>query len=157
MRFDFRFARSSDATAVWALRTQAIRLKCSSHYPADVIESWAAAEMPSTFGALIENEHFVVAEQGGRIVGYAGLKPAEQEIEAIFVSPDFSGQGLGALLLERAEKQARGLRFKTVKLHASLNAVRFYQRAGYSEMGRGWHSSRSGLEIACVHMEKNFD
>lgn len=105
MRFEFRFARSSDAAAVWALRTQAIRLKCSSHYPADVIESWATAEMPSTFGALIENEHFVVAEQDGRIVGYAGLKPTEQEIEAIFVSPDFSGQGLGALLLQRAEKQ----------------------------------------------------
>lgn len=156
MQFEFRFAKSSDAAAVWALRANAIRLKCSSHYPADVIETWAAAKMPSTFGALIENEHFVVVEQGGRIVGYAGLNPTEQEIEAIFVSPDFSGQGLGALLLERAEKQARDLRFGTVKLKASLNAVNFYQRAGYSEVGRGWHSSMSGLEIACVHMEKHF-
>lgn len=156
MQFEFRFARASDAAVVWAVRTQAIRIKCSSHYPADVIESWAAAAMPSTFGALLENEYFFVAKQGGRIVGYAGLKSAEQEIDAVFVSPDMNGKGLGTLLLERTEMQARVLQFRTVKLHASLNAVNFYHRAGYREVGRGWHSTRSGLEIACVHMEKNF-
>jgi N-acetylglutamate synthase-like GNAT family acetyltransferase len=120
----------------------------------DVIESWAAAAMPSTFGALLESERFIVAEYGGRIVGYAGLKSADQEIDAVFVSPEMNRQGLGALLLERAETQATDLGFSTVKLHASLNSVGFYHLAGYSEVRRGWHSTRSGVQIACVHMEK---
>ena len=155
--FTFRHARSSDAPLVWAVRTDAIRSTCSSHYPKEIIDSWSTTAMPDTFGSVLEKEQFVVAELNGEIVGFAGLKTEAREVDAVFVSPSISGTGLGWQLLKQVETQARKLGFKTITLHASLNAVLFYLRSGYSEVGKGFHSSKSGLQIACVHMEKQLD
>lgn len=153
----FRSARIADADAVWAVRTEAIVRGCSSHYPKNIIDSWSAAAMPEGYGAMLQREGFILAMEGYRVVGFAGLKAAAREVNAVFVHPEVAGQGLGAQLLERVESQARSLGLRAVMLHASLNALAFYGRYGYVELGRGFHSTRSGLQIACIHMEKQLD
>ncbi len=150
----FRNAQSSDAASAWALRTEAIRSNCASHYSKEIVDSWSAMPMPTAFGEVLEKEQYVVAEIDGCIVGFAGLKAEAKEVDAVFVTPALVRTGLGKQLLERVESQARQLGFKAVALHASLNSVPFYLRSGYSEIAKGFHSTRSGLSIACVHMEK---
>ncbi len=156
-RIDFRSARRADADAAWIVRTQAILSGCSSHYPQPLIEAWCAAAMPEDYGAMLEREGFVLAINGGRVLGFAGLKAAAQEVDAVFVHPEAAGRGLGAQLLAHVEAQARQLGFGAVTLHASLNAVAFYAQNRYEQTGKGHHLTRSGLQIACVHMLKRLD
>jgi N-acetylglutamate synthase-like GNAT family acetyltransferase len=110
--------------------------------------------MPASFPSFIEAEPFYVAELKSQIVGFAGLKRATSEVDALFVSPVAAGAGLGKALLKHMEEVARELLLTKLTLNASLNSVSFYKAGGYSEGSRGMHATTSGLQIACVHMEK---
>lgn len=149
-----RRARASDGVPVWAVRTQAIRTGCRGHYAADLLEEWTSTPMPPSFGARIAQENFIVAESAAGIVGFAGLKAETKEVDAVFVSPECARKGLGAWMLGLLEGIAIDLGLHVVTLKASLNAVAFYQGAGYTAGVSGWHVTDSGLRIACVHMEK---
>jgi GNAT superfamily N-acetyltransferase len=149
-----RRATAADAADIWEVRTRAISDSCHGHYPAPLIEAWTLTPMPITFASFIETETFVVAVLLHRVVGFAGLRPLTGEIDAVFVSPDFARQGLGERLLAHLESVASGLGITSSRLKASLNSVAFYKAAGYIEGTEGWHITASGLQIACVHMEK---
>ena len=154
--FPLRPAVAADADEIWAVRVRAIDRGCRGHYPAEVIDEWLASPMPASFSALVEAEKFIVAVSGSRIAGFGGLKPSVAEIEALFVDPDFTGQGLGRRLLTQVELLALELGLSRVSLKASLNSVTFYRSAGYIEGPTGHHTSLTGLRLACVHMDKVF-
>lgn len=149
-----RPAAAEDAAAIWALRVAAIRHGCRDHYPPELLADWTAAPMPETFGSRIAAQAFVVAEREARIAAFAGLDRERREIDAVFVHPDFAGQGLGVLLLSQVESAARQFGMPAVTLKASLNAIPFYTAAGYAAREPGWHVTPGGLRIACLHMEK---
>lgn len=150
----FRPADSTDAEGIWAVRADAILSGCRDHYPPDLIGQWASAPMPLSLQTRIEDEKFIVALSDSRIVGFAGLKRVDRKVDAVFVVPDFSGRGVGTRLLARVEEQAGELGIAVLGLDASLNAVAFYEAAGYRRVGDGRHATSGGLVIACVRMEK---
>jgi putative acetyltransferase len=152
--FSLRRAGAQDAEAIWLVRSESIRVGCRDHYPAELLEAWLSAPMPPSFPARIKAEEFVVAESGSQVVGFAGLKVEAAEIDAVFVSPAVFGRKLGARLLAYVEMRAQSLNIQVVHLSASLNAVPFYESAGYVAGAEGWHTTYTGLKIACVHMEK---
>jgi GNAT superfamily N-acetyltransferase len=73
----------------------------------------------------------VVAEQRGRLVGFAQLDAQVGRLRALFVDAPAQGRGLGGVLLAAIVEQAR--RRGCARLHGamSLNAVGFYSRAGF--------------------------
>ncbi|MBY0275043.1 GNAT family N-acetyltransferase [Candidatus Binatia bacterium] len=67
-----------------------------------------------------------------RAIGF-GRRPAA-ELLAIALHPGARGQGIGRLLLERAERIARGWDATEMRLHtadSNLRAQRFFSAAGY--------------------------
>ncbi|MET0211020.1 MAG: GNAT family N-acetyltransferase, partial [Burkholderiaceae bacterium] len=66
-----RPATQADLSTVWALRTRAVRAGCAAHYPVAVIDLWCAAPAPASLPLLVQAGGAVVAEEDGRIVGYA--------------------------------------------------------------------------------------
>lgn len=150
----FRLADSADAEGIWAVRADAIRCGCRDHYPPDLIGQWASAPMPASLPTRIEDDKFIVALSDSRIVGFAGLKRADREVDAVFVAPEFSGRGIGSNLLRRVEEQAVESGIAVLSLDASLNAADFYEAAGYRRIGDGRHATSSNLMIACIRMEK---
>ena len=151
----FRRATAGDADSIWQVRIRAIRSGCKDHYSPNIIEAWVSSPLPTSFPSFIEDEPFFVAELRSKVVGFAGLKRGTSEVDALFVSPEVAGAGLGTKLLKHVEQMARELLIPKLVLDASLNSVRFYKAAGYSEGQQGMHTTTSGLQIACVHMEKS--
>ena len=47
-----------------------------------------------------------------------------------------------------------GQRLTTLKLPSTLNAVAFYQRAGFEGQARTEHELPDGTRLACVKMQK---
>jgi N-acetylglutamate synthase-like GNAT family acetyltransferase len=82
-----------------------------------------------------------VAERDGRIVGLCGLLLAgeESELEPIVVDPAQRNRRVGAALAARAIEESRrlGVRFVNVRpVGRNVEAIRFFQRAGFRILGR---------------------
>jgi len=150
-----RKATTADAAVIRAVRTRAILVGCKRHYDDDLLRAWAHNPMPASFPLFIESEPFYVAERASTVVGFAGLKHSTSELNAVFVAPEFTGQGLGMRLLRLVENVACDLRIPLLGLSASLNSVPFYSRAGYIAGAREMYATSSGLQIPCVRMEKH--
>jgi len=149
----FRTGRSDDVTVLWALRTRCLRELCSRHYPADVIARWSASPPPGHYPALLEQGGCVVAEDAqGRVVGYGMLVLQDNEVDALVVDPDTAGQGIGAAVLQRLLALAAA--DADIVLWSSLNAVAFYQRAGFIAEGPQDYLHPSGITLAAIRMRR---
>ncbi|NIJ69599.1 GNAT superfamily N-acetyltransferase [Xanthomonas sp. 60] len=149
----FRQAVVEDIAALWELRTRCVRQTCSSHYPPEIITPWAASPPPAQYAALLGAGGGVVAETPeGRLLGYGVFDPAGNAVDALFVDPVQSGQGIGQALLQRLLAQADPTR--AVELSASLNAVAFYRHAGFEVVGPQRYAHPSGVELDAITMRR---
>ena len=77
---------------------------------------------------------YLVAEaEDGSIVGFGEINIDAGEVEAVFVDPEFGRCGVGSQVLQALEELARRQGLTALVLDASLNAVKFYERAGYQQ------------------------
>ncbi|MEN3278639.1 MAG: putative acetyltransferase [Massilia sp.] len=128
-----RQATPDDIPLLWALRTRAVAHSCAGHYAPDVLAA---------------------AVDGSAILGYAVLALLTDEVDAAFVDPAQHGRGIGRVLLAALEADARAAGIGRLFLSASLNAVPFYERAGFAAVREELHPHRSGIGIPSVFMEK---
>jgi GNAT superfamily N-acetyltransferase len=149
-----RRAEQADLAAMWALRTRAVRVSCASHYAPDLIDAWCATPAPERLPALVEAGGALLAEEDGRMLGYAILDLDSGEVDAVFVEPGQQGRGIARDLMAALEALAMERGLPRLFLSASLNAEPFYQRAGFVSLRRESYPHRSGLQLASVFMEK---
>ena len=79
-------------------------------------------------------DHFLVAEQEGRIIGCVHLEeyaPSLAEVRSLAVAPAAQGMGVGAALTGALERLARVRGYTT--LFAVSNSGEFFRRRGYAE------------------------
>jgi len=125
---------------------------------------------------LLADETYFVAEEHGRFVGCGGwsfrstlfgsdarsgrdssmLDPRTQaaKIRAFFVDPPNARRGIGTLLLERCEKEARDHGFSQVELMATLPGVKLYAARGYVGSAMVHFDIGAGESIEFVPMRK---
>lgn len=149
-----RPATQADLSTLWELRTRAVRAGCSDHYPAAVIDIWCAAPAPASLPLLVQAGGAVVAEEEGQIVGYAVLNLDTGELNAVFVEPSHQRRGIALQLLRQLESMARERGLVRLFLSASLNAVPFYEHAGFVSLREELYPHRCGVDLASVFMEK---
>ena len=154
---ELRPASCDELDALWEIRTRAVTHGCAAHYSAAVLAAWLTAPAPDALRELIANGGGMVAQEEGRLLGYAVLDAASGEVTALFVDPGGQGRGIGSMLLEAMQDAARAAGIGRLFLSASLNAVPFYQRAGFIALREELYPHRSGLGIPSVFMEKVLD
>jgi N-acetylglutamate synthase-like GNAT family acetyltransferase len=126
---------------------------------------------------LLEDQTYFVAEENGLIIGCGGwsyratlfggdarsdrdassLDPKTQaaKIRAFFVDPAQARRGIGTLLLERCEQEAKLRGFSQVELMATLPGVKLYAARGYVGTDRVSYDVGSGESIEFLPMRKN--
>lgn len=163
-----RTATRADIDAMWALRTRAILHGCHGHYPHDVIEPWSAAPLPRSYPSLVDAGGAVIAQEQEleqeqereqeqeqvALLGYAIVDVATGEVDAVFVDPHAGGRGIGKTMLAALERMALAHGHTRLYLSASLNAVPFYQEAGFVVLRNAAYPHPCGIALACVEMEK---
>jgi GNAT superfamily N-acetyltransferase len=97
------------------------------------------------------SDAFLVARRGGHLVGFSAIKATM--LLALYVDPAH-GRGAGRVLLQAAEAEARAGHVDRLSLQATLNAVGFHSRQGYSADGpdavlRG----RASLTVMNMHKD----
>jgi putative acetyltransferase len=153
-----RTMRFEDVAEILRVVSRAVAADCREHYDtqqrAAVYEAYATALFVDALGPF-EN---VAAELDGRIVAFAQLDPADGRLRALFVDADCQRRGVGRALL--ADVEARAIERGRARLHGamSLNAVPFYERAGFRAGGAAVPLMTTGAGLAVgvpiVRMEK---
>ncbi|HET7322851.1 MAG TPA: GNAT family N-acetyltransferase [Halococcus sp.] len=134
------------------LHTASVHAFGPEKYDTEQVRRWAKADerAPKDYTVDAANEHFTVAVRDGEVAGFGHLVLNAGEIHAIYVHPDHAHHGVGSALLAELEGYARGQGLTELALQSSLNAVGFYERAGYERIGEG--ESPGGLPV--VEMRK---
>lgn len=170
-----RHARPADAEAVCAVHGASVRELGPAAYDDEQVAAWDHDRDPADYAVTDPTATFVVAEEFGEsagvappdgLLGFAELRPAGGdyfervpddygEVRAVYVHPDVARRGVGTRLLDRVERSARRAGRRGLGLHASLNAVEFYERAGYDRLVELDHEfGDSGVTGTVVEMGK---
>jgi ribosomal-protein-alanine N-acetyltransferase len=109
-------------------------------------DPWSDATFWSELAGVPETRHYVVAESGGELVGYAGLFATRHtaDVQTLAVAAHRQGAGLGALLLAALLDEAQRRAAHEVLLEVrddNQAAVRLYSRFGFERIGvrRGYY------------------
>jgi GNAT superfamily N-acetyltransferase len=86
------------------------------------------------------------------------LDPARDaaKIRAFFVHPEWARRGIGSLILEACENEARMAGFTRLEMGATLSGVAFYQARGYAALENLDVPLSSGEALPIVKMAKEF-
>jgi [ribosomal protein S18]-alanine N-acetyltransferase len=107
-------------------------------------EQWSAAMF---WNELASGHHYLVAHDGDRLLGYAGLSvspPHEAWVQNIAVRRDAQRQGVGRALLEALLAEAARNRVSKVLLEVAVDnaaAQKLYAQYGFEAVGlrRGYY------------------
>ena len=149
---DVRPATYEDRAALPKVHTAAVEAFGPDGYSVEEVREWAGADerSPDDYAVDAGGEHFTVAVRNDEIAGFGHLVLDVEAVHAVYVHPDHARHGVGSTLLAELEGYARGRGLRKLNLLSSLNAVGFYERAGYERVGEG--ESPGGLAV--VGMEK---
>jgi ribosomal-protein-alanine N-acetyltransferase len=122
-------------------------------------DSWSVETFWSELAHVPETRHYLVAEDRGALVGYAGLAVVghQADVQTIAVAPDAQGQGLGRLLLDALLVEGRRREATEVLLEVRADneaAHALYQRAGFQRIGlrRGYYQP-GGIDALVLRLK----
>lgn len=166
MTLSIRLARAEDAEALRDVQLGSIRGLGTESYSDEKVEAWAHERDPGDYPIDDADSTIFVAEQGGSIVGFGWLTLAADEdfeadvdgkISAIYVHPGFARRGVGTTIYQALETRAREEGLESLGLWASLNAVPFYERQGYSTVRELTYEFDDGVEGRTLEMQKRLE
>jgi len=171
-----RPARPEDEPALRELIARSIQALGAQDYSPAQIDGALQGAFGVDTTLIRDGTYFVAEAEDGRIVGCGGwsrrrtlfgsdtradrdeswLDPAKDaaKIRAFFVDPAHARHGMGALILERSESEARRAGFSAFALMATLPGARFYAKHGYIAEEPISHPLPGGLSIRFVPMNK---
>jgi putative acetyltransferase len=128
-----RRAKQVDKGAIWQVHIRSIREVCRTHYSERELQMWTEVLKPDRYEEQISKGPFYVAVEDETIIAFGNLNKKSGEIEALYVDPEHLRQGVGIKILLALENEALDSGLKRLSLTSSLNAVGFYEMAGYRQ------------------------
>lgn len=129
-----RVASAADVPALFVVRTS-VR---ENHMTLAALESIGITPLSVT-GMLRSGGRAWVAERNGQIVAFSMAKASEATVFAMFVRPEFEGQGLGHALMQEAESWLYEQGCQEIWLltdaRPEVRANGFYRHLGWIDAG----------------------
>jgi GNAT superfamily N-acetyltransferase len=170
-----RKATPADIPLIEALIARSARGLSADDYRPSQVEG----ALRGAFGVdtqLLSDQTYFVVEEDGRLVGCGGwsyrstlfgsdaragrdssaLDPCTQaaKIRAFFIDPASARRGIGSMLLEHCENEARARGFSRVELMATLPGVKLYAARGYAGSPMVHFDMGNGETIEFIPMRK---
>lgn len=100
-------------------------------------------DLGSIESTYLSSGTFIVAEDGGELVGMGGLRiiePGVARINRMRVHPFHQRKGIGRKILKKLEEKAQALSAKRILLNTleiQEKAQKLYESSGYNRLGEG--------------------
>jgi putative acetyltransferase len=153
--YKIRRARPDDAGAICDLHRASVLGICDGRTPAGTLIILAESASPERIRTAMREAGVTVflAETGGRAAGFSAVM--DDAVSGVYVHPDYAGLGIGSALLAAAEKEAARRGVQVLRLHATLNSIRFYEKQGYAAVRESDFPLTGDMSLPCLVMEKN--
>jgi putative acetyltransferase len=146
-----RMARSEDLVAIRDLQLLSLKVLAAKDYtPPQLTALVRSKESLRGWDEL----HFV-AEVSGLIVGFGALALGQPWVNALFVHPKFTRQGIATRLLGAMEEEAMRRGDRRLWVMSSLTGEPFYRSVGFESLERNVIPvDDSPVAVPCVRMRK---
>ena len=124
-------AKKEDLEIVRKITRSTIKSIYPRYYPAGAVEFFLAHHSDEHIVTDISDNKIFVLYEGGEPVGTVTIK--DNNINRLFVLPDYQHKGYGKALLDFAEKKILEL-YECVQIDASFPAKRIYLKRVYKEI-----------------------
>lgn len=120
--------RPADLAEMAALFYDTVHTVNAADYTPRQLDAWATGQIDlAAWDASLRAHLSLVAEEGGRIVGFGNLDVVNGYLDRLYVHKDFQRRGVATALCDRLEAAAPG----RVYTHASITARPFFEKRGY--------------------------
>ncbi|MFJ8625811.1 GNAT family N-acetyltransferase [Kitasatospora sp. NPDC093550] len=132
-----------------------VALRAKAYWGYDEAFMAACREELTVGAAVIERACTVVAEEGGRVLGFASLVggPPEGSLDMLFVEPELIGRGVGRALFARIRERASELGLRRFTIESDPHAEPFYLGMGATRIGGVPSGSVPGRELPLLALE----
>ena len=178
MSFTIRKATFADQNEIERLIADSVRGLSSDDYNEKQIE----LSIKTVFGVdteLIADEtYFVVESEDKKIAGCGGWSKRKTlygasvysqsrdsdeldpeldaaKIRAFFIHPEYARKGIGRMILETCEREAKSFGFKSAEMMATLPGIKLYAACGYAMGKEVKVPVGENVDIICIKMRKN--
>jgi GNAT superfamily N-acetyltransferase len=155
MSIEVRPGVPHDLEEIAELHKASILALCAGHYTPTQLASWTQALTPDGYRTLLCTRKLFVATDGGKVRGFGVLDLDNCLINATYVSPSAARRGFGRALVEAMESSAKDHGLRQLTLHATLNAVQFYEALGFVRGERSTNRLPTGTALPCYVMTKS--
>ncbi len=147
-------ATVDDHGAMCAIHVSSILAINGKFYSLAQKQSWAAGLTATGYSKAKDESFHAAKESDGKVRGFSSTRL--DQLLALYVAPQWHGQGIGSSLLQQAEHSIAGHGHEKLRLKASRNAEAFYAKHGWITVGAEDYLSRGGLTLPILLMEKAF-
>ncbi|MBL3610206.1 GNAT family N-acetyltransferase [Rhodovulum sulfidophilum] len=152
VRMRLRRARPGDGGPTRALFHDAVHRGAALSYSPAERDAWSPSpEAPPDWEDKLLSRHTVIAEIRGLPAGFMTLG-RDGYLDFAYVSPDWTGRGIGRALLQAILREARRSGLDHLSTEASLVARPFFARHGWRETARQ-SVIRHGVALTNFRME----
>ena len=124
--------KKSDIPQIASLYYDTIHQVNSKDYSPSQIQAWAPRVYPTRFWATRFQRYTVyVVEEKQQIIGFAEFEKTGH-IDCFYVHYVWQGKGVGSLLMNAIERQARQRRLSRLFADVSLTAMPFFKHHGFA-------------------------
>ena len=177
MSYRLRRALLADRPTLTSLIARSARELSVGDYKPEQVEGALRGAFGVDSQLINDGTYFVIEVDGGEIVACGGwshrrtlfggdarperdaaqldVSTEAAKIRAFFVDPQHARTGLGTMLLEKCEAEARAHGFGVIELMGTLPGVRFYAARGYTPGAPVLYEVSPGMRIEFVPMTKN--
>lgn len=149
-----RPSRPGEGQSLYDVTARSIQALGKQYYSSDQLAGWMGERTADYYEDMIKKNKSFVAEKNGEIQGFVDATPGE--VTRLFLLPKAAGQGLGKRLLRLGVEIAAEGYAGPIRVEATLNAHKFYERNGFKTVGKGYFSHGVGGDpIEIVLMEMN--
>lgn len=127
MIMQIRKAQAEDGEQIGQLIYDTVRVVNRQHYSEEQVKTWAPDPI---IYSTYENSMAFVVERDQKIVGFSNLL-SNGYIARFYVHKDFQRRGVGNLMLETIENQAKELGLTEITTEASITAKPFFLAHGF--------------------------
>ena len=156
-----RAARPEDAFGILCTYRDSLRDADPQPYPEATLDAMAPAAIPPAWLHWLtgrirrgSEETVVVFAHDGALAGFGSVLPRRSLLQAVYVAPAHQRRGVGAMILEAAERMAAVGGTAVLSTHAPPSAEGFFAGAGYVAVGRGRQPVGGGLDLPATIMVK---
>lgn len=126
-----------DAAQTAQMIAQTLLVSNSKDYSKTYLEGIIATHSAQVLCERAREGHMYVVCDAGRVVGCGAIagywgSTTESILLTIFVLPEYQGRGVGKQIIRTLEQDEFFLRANRIEIPASITAVEFYKKMGYT-------------------------